>query len=197
MGKKLRIRFSVSSKRVASGIGKPSYSPLLYSSREEYQQFLELWEKREKCYRWLRYHRLELGLRANASERSKQLFLIHENGSPIDRIPARSVMVSVKSLDVKRTIENYFEESLECARNGDLDGTKNKFYEAGKYGKKVLQDYIDSHIPPPNAYITLHGGWMRSPKSGKLFYVEPKKGDTPLVNTGAYRKDFGYEITEK
>jgi hypothetical protein len=49
---------------------------------------------------------------------------------------------------------------------------------------------------PPNAPITLNGGWMRNKKSGRLFYVIPKIGTHPLIDTGVMFESVSYQVEE-
>ena len=45
-----------------------------------------------------------------------------------------------------------------------------------------------------NAPFTIHGGWMKNQKSGKLFYVKGKDSSTPLVDTGHMRESIHYDV---
>ena len=54
-----------------------------------------------------------------------------------------------------------------------------------------------SEVRPPNAPVTLTGGWIRNPVSGKPVKVKGKSGTTPLVDTGQLYNDFDFEIREK
>ena len=45
--------------------------------------------------------------------------------------------------------------------------------------------------------MTLTGGWIRNPVSGKPVKVKGKSGTTPLVDTGQLYNDFDFEIREK
>ena len=81
-----------------------------------------------------------------------------------------------------------------------------------------IHAYIDKGIPPPNSPITLKGGWIRNPVSGKPVKVKgksgttsatsmvatPHRGDrslsvdlTSLVDTGQLYNDFDFEIKDK
>lgn len=57
------------------------------------------------------------------------------------------------------------------------------FEELGNKVKYDVQDSIEYWDTPPNAPITINGGWMKNKKSGKAFYVEGKGFDNPLVWT--------------
>ena len=47
---------------------------------------------------------------------------------------------------------------------------------------------------PPNAPITIKGGWMRS-KKGKLFYIKGKGSDNPLIDTGFLKMSVVHRVT--
>ncbi len=64
-------------------------------------------------------------------------------------------------------------------------------------GVDGIHAYIDAGIPPPNAPITLTGGWMRNPASGKAVKVKGKSGTKTMVDTGQLYNDFDWEITGK
>lgn len=48
-----------------------------------------------------------------------------------------------------------------------------------------------------NAPITIHGGWMRNKKSGKLFYIKGKKSSRPLIDTGNLQQSIHTAIITK
>ena len=50
---------------------------------------------------------------------------------------------------------------------------------------------------PSNAYITVHGGWMRNKVSGKMVYIEGKGKNTPLVDNGDLLKSISYQVVGK
>lgn len=68
-----------------------------------------------------------------------------------------------------------------------------------KIGEDVrwrIQSQILATNTPPNAPITLNGGWMRNKKSGRLFYVIPKIGTHPLIDTGVMYETVSYQVEE-
>ncbi len=67
----------------------------------------------------------------------------------------------------------------------------------GNIQKGLMQHEIMTGQFAPNAEITIHGGWMRSKKTGKRFYVQGKKSDRPLVHTGQLRKSVHFVIKPK
>ena len=84
-----------------------------------------------------------------------------------------------------------------AANKGDLSAVTSALEDAGKAGVDGIHTYIDEGIPPPNSPITLSGGWMRNPVSGKPMKVKGKSGTTTLVDTGQLYNDFDWEITGK
>ena len=65
-------------------------------------------------------------------------------------------------------------------KNHDYD-IDMSFKYLGNKVKYDLQASIEDWSTPPNAPITIEGGWMKNKKSGKVFYVEGKGFDDPLV----------------
>ena len=155
-------------------------------------------KKRLECLEYLYGHRVDVGLVSSASERSRTLLAIHEHGSPAMHIPARPVVKpALAQPSVKAEMSAAMERACEAARQGDLAGTKAGLEEAGQAGADGIRAYIDRGIPPPNAPVTISGGWIRNPVSGKPVKVKGKSGTTPLVDTGQLRAEFGWEIVEK
>ena len=58
------------------------------------------------------------------------------------------------------------------------------FKYLGNYLKYKLQEAIQDWDNPANAPITIDGGWMKNKKSGKVFKVEGKGFNNPLVWSG-------------
>ena len=158
----------------------------------------ELLEKRKKCLDWLRKHKVDVGLTSTASGRSKFLLGIHTRGSPIMRIPPRPVVQPALAQEGLRTemAENLM-ASCESAFRGDLSGTQAGLEEAGQRGADGIREYIDAGISPPNAPVTLSGGWIYNRVAKKGVLVSGKNGETPMKDTGALYEDFDYEIMEK
>ena len=153
---------------------------------------------REQCLDYLSSHRIGVGLPSSASARSKALLAIHEHGAPAMRIPARPVLRPALSREETRAaMAAGMVHACAAAQKGDMEGTKAGLAEAGQAGADGIRAYIDKGVPPPNAPITLEGGWMRNPESGKPVYIKGKSGTTPLVDTGQLYEEFGWEIGEK
>ena len=155
-------------------------------------------QDRLQCLQYLATHTVEVGLTSTASERSRTLLAIHEHGAPVMRIPARPVIQpALTQPSVKAEMSAAMLEACAAANEGDLPAVTSALEDAGKAGVDGIHAYIDKGIPPPNSPITLSGGWMRNPVSGKPVKVKGKSGTTPLVDTGQLYNDFDWEITGK
>ena len=143
--------------------------------------------------------KVEIGLLDEASARSKMLLKIHEAGSPAMNIPPRPVLKpALNGSLAKWTMEKHMELAVQCADKGDRDGMRSNLEAVGQTGVQAIRLYIDAGIPPPNAPITVQGGWMRNPVSGKPVHIEGKgSGKPPLVDTGQLRSEFSYKITTR
>ena len=151
---------------------------------------------RDKCLEYLRHHAVDVGLTSSASARSRFLLGIHTRGSPIMRIPPRPVVEpALSQADLRAEMGEKLLASCEAALEGNLPETKKGLEEAGKRGADGIREYIDGGIAPPNAPVTLSGGWIYNRVAKKGVYVEGKNGSTPLKDTGALYDDFDYEIT--
>ena len=155
-------------------------------------------QDRLQCLQYLATHTVEVGLTSSASARSRTLLAIHEHGAPAMHIPARPVMKPALAQESTRAeMSAAMLSACTAANSGDLSAITSALEDVGKAGVDGIHDYIDKGIPPPNSPITLSGGWMRNPVSGKPMKVKGKSGTTPLVDTGQLYNDFDYEIKEK
>ena len=155
-------------------------------------------EDRLQCLRYLATHTVEVGLTSSASGRSRTLLAIHEHGSPAMHIPARPVVKpALNQPSVRAEMSSAMRKACSSALDGDLDGVTAALEESGQAGVDGIHAYIDAGIPPPNAPVTLTGGWIRNPVSGKPVKVKGKSGTTPLVDTGQLYNDFDWEIASK
>ena len=153
---------------------------------------------RDKCLEYLRHHAVDVGLTSSASARSRFLLGIHTRGSPIMRIPPRPVVEpALNQADLRAEMGEKLLASCEAALEGDLPVTKKGLEEAGKRGADGIREYIDGGIAPPNAPVTLSGGWIYNRVAKKGVLVGGKSGSTPLVDTGQLRDDFDWEIRER
>lgn len=67
----------------------------------------------------------------------------------------------------------------------------------GNSAKDDTKAVIANFGEPANAPITVNGGWMRNRISGKMFYVEGKGKNQPLVDNGDLLKSIAYQVVGK
>ncbi len=164
--------------------------------RLDFKEDTGLLEKRRDCLDWLRKHRVDVGLTSSASGRSRFLLGIHTRGSPIMRIPPRPVVEpALAQGDLKEEMGKCLLASCEAAMQGDIAGTQQGLEDAGQRGADGIREYIDAGIDPPNAPVTLSGGWIYNRVAKKGVLVGGKSGSTPMKDTAALYEDFDYEIT--
>lgn len=60
--------------------------------------------------------------------------------------------------------------------------------------KGRIQQEITTLNDPPNAPITVQGGWMRT-KTGKLIKIKGKKSSRPLIDTGFMRQSVTFRVS--
>ena len=153
-------------------------------------------EKREKCLEFLRKHKVDVGLTSSASGRSRFLLGIHTRGSPIMHIPPRPVVQPALAKEsLKNEMGDRLLESCQAAFDGDMSGTVAGMEDCGQRGADGIREYIDGGIGPPNAPVTLSGGWIYNRVAKKGVLVGGKSGSTPMKDTEALYNDFDYEIT--
>ena len=153
-------------------------------------------ENREKCLSFLRKHKVDVGLTSSASGRSFFLLGIHTRGSPIMHIPPRPVVEPALAQEsLKEEMGEFLVDSCEAAFEGDMSGTVAGMENAGQRGADGIREYIDGGIAPPNAPVTISGGWIYNRVAKKGVLVGGKSGSTPMKDTAALYNDFDYEIT--
>ena len=153
-------------------------------------------EKREKCLEFLRKHKVDVGLTSSASGRSFFLLGIHTRGSPIMHIPPRPVVdPALHREGLQQEMSELFQDSCEAAMDGELAGTRKGLEDCGQRGADGIREYIDEGIPPPNAPVTLSGGWIYNRVAKKGVLISGKGGSTPMKDTAALYGDFDFEIT--
>ena len=134
-------------------------------------------ENRKKCLKYLRKHRVDVGLTSSASARSRFLLGIHTHGSPVMRIPPRPVVKPALAQDgLRQEMGEKLAEACEAAFAGDLAGTEKGLKDAGQRGADGIREYIDAGIPPPNSPVTLSGGWIYNRVAKKGVLVKGKSG---------------------
>ena len=152
-------------------------------------------EDRLQCLKYLATHTVEVGLTSTASGRSRTLLAIHEHGSPAMHIPARPVVKpALAQAAVRVKMASAMRKACASALDGDMDGVTAALEESGQAGVDGIRAYIDKGVPPPNAPVTITGGWIRNPVSGEPVKVKGKSGTTTLVDTGQLYGDLDWEI---
>ena len=153
-------------------------------------------EKRDECLSYLRKNKVDVGLTSHASGRSFFLLGIHTRGSPIMHIPPRPVVQPALAKEsLKTEMGDRLLESCQAAFDGDISGTVAGMEDCGQRGADGIREYIDGGIGPPNAPVTLSGGWIYNRVAKKGVLVSGKSGDKPMYDTGALYGDFDFEIT--
>ncbi len=156
----------------------------------------DLWSARLATLKLLANSQVDVGLTSSASGRSRFLMAIHENGCPVMRIPARPVIEpALRSEEEKAPMREAAMEALSAAMDGDESGVTAALENVGKAGVEAIHNYIDGGVPPPNSPVTVSGGWTYNRVAKKGVLVSGKGFNQPLVNSGALRNDFDYEIT--
>jgi len=153
-------------------------------------------KKRLECLAWLSKHKVDVGLTSSASGRSRFLLAIHTHGSPVMRIPPRPVVQpALRQASVRAEMAEKMLEACGAALDGDMEGTAAALEASGQAGADGIRDYIDAGIDPPNAPVTLSGGWIYNRVAKKGVLVKGKSGSTPMKDTAALYEDFDWEIT--
>lgn len=158
----------------------------------------DLERKRRECLEYLKRSQVDVGLTSGASERSRFLMALHEHGAPGAHIPARPVISPALGTDEAReAISRELVNAAAAAHEGDRNAVQAALEKAGEAGADAIRAYIDAGVPPPNAPLTVEGGWIRNFSSKKPVHVEGKGFSKPLYDTGELYLDFDYEITER
>ena len=156
----------------------------------------DLWSARFAALKLLASSQVDVGLTSSASGRSRFLMAIHENGCPVMRIPARPVIEpALRSEEAKAPMREAAMEALSAAMDGDSSAVSAALENVGKAGVEAIHHYIDGGVPPPNSPVTVSGGWIYNRVAKKGVSVSGKGFNLPLINSGALRNDFDYEIT--
>ena len=112
------------------------------------------------------------------------------------RIPPRPVVdPALHQEGLQQEMSAFLLDSCEAAFDGDMAGTIGGMEDCGQRGADGIREYIDGGIGPPNAPVTLSGGWIYNRVAKKGVLVSGKSGSTPMKDTEALYNDFDYEIT--
>ena len=151
---------------------------------------------RLRCLEKLKNTTVEVGLPEDASSRSRFLLALHERGSPIMHIPPRPVIGPGLS-QARDEMAAALAAGCEAAAAGDESGLSAAFQSAGEAGVQGIRNYIDAGVPPPNAPVTVSGGWIFNRVARVGVHVSGKGFNKPLYDTGELYNSFGYEVKEK
>ena len=155
----------------------------------------DLWSARLAALKLLAESQVDVGLTSSASNRSRFLMAIHENGCPVMRIPARPVIEpALRSEEAKAPMREAAMEALSAAMEGDAPGVAAALEDVGKAGVEAIHAYIDAGVPPPNSPVTVSGGWIYNRVAKKGVPVGGKGFNKPLYDTGALYNDFDYDV---
>ncbi len=147
---------------------------------------------------FLAENELAVGLPPDASARSRFILAVQEHGSPILRIPPRPVVEpALTDPAVQAAMANRMEKAAEAAARGSRSLAESEMAAAGRLGADAIRARIDAGVPPPNAPITVHGGWARNRISGKPVHIRGKGFDKPLYDTGELYYAFSWVIRRK
>ncbi len=157
----------------------------------------ELQNNLEESLKKLKRTRVSIGLPGDASSRNKFLLALHERGSPINRIPPRPVVgPALSSPEARSGIQEGLLSACEAAAEGNPSGIQPGFEKAGEAGVHAIQAYIDAGVPPPNAPVTVSGGWVYNRSARKGVKVEGKGFNKPLVETGELYSAFTWTVDD-
>ena len=140
---------------------------------------------------------IKVGLPSTSGGNLSFILGIQEHGSPVNRIPPRPVVKpALSSPQVRTAMSEALLTAISAAWEGDSSAANSALESAGQAGADGIRAFIDSGISPPNAPITVSGGWMRNRVSGKPVHIPGKGASHPLVDSGALYAAFSYEIEE-
>ena len=150
------------------------------------------------CLQYLRDHQLNIGLPSTAPGDLAFILAVQEHGSPVMRIPPRPVILPALSRDsARQAMSQAAASALSAAARGDLSATQSALASSGQAGADAIRSYIDEGVPPPNAPVTVSGGWVYNRVAAKGVPVPGKGFNKPLYDTGRLYRSFSYEIVRK
>ena len=156
---------------------------------------LDAMDKRLQALQKLKNTKVKVGLPESAGGRLHFILAVQEHGSPLMNIPSRPVIApALRRPETLQQMAEAIKDAVRAAWEGE--DPHPALEAAGQAGADGIRAYIDSHIPPPNSPVTVHGGWIYNRKARKCVYVHGKGFDKPLFDTGALYNAFDYEIEE-
>lgn len=149
---------------------------------------------------FLNGHRVLIGIPEASAGRggplnNVELAFLHSNGSPKMHIPARPFLEpAISDSETQEKISGCMRQAAINALSGDTGGALGEMTKAGLYGQAAAQERIGSGSMAPNAPITVNGGWMRNPVSGKPVHIKGKGSSAPLIDTGVLRNAVTFVV---
>lgn len=117
------------------------------------------------------------------------------NNYGTDLIPERRFMDDAKTAIAEKVEKKIFRKLYGEYLNGKID-LMTLLERLGVAAELETKKVIRNFSSPPNSPITIDGGWI-SHKGGKSFYVQGKKVNNPLVDTGLLLKSVTSEARKK
>ena len=155
----------------------------------------DLLRQRIRSLRKLKNISVKVGLLASAGGRLHFILAVQEHGSLLMHIPPRPVIrPALARPETRAAMAEAMKDAVQAAWEGE--DPHPALEAAGQAGADGIRADIDSHIPPPNSPVTVHGGWIYNRKARKGVYVSGKGFDKPLYDTGALYDAFDYEVEE-
>ena len=117
-----------------------------------------------------------------------------KSGHEYGRIPARN-FVKVLEEKHRKVIDRIVEKAL--VDDGSTAAKIDMETIADAARGQLQRAMRNSNEYAKNAPITIHGGWMADPKTKMPFYVEPKRSERPLWDTGTLINGVRSEVKAK
>lgn len=115
----------------------------------------------------------------------------NEFGMGIPKRPFMRPAVHTRRADLVNYLHKAYRQALR-----DNQDTLEVLETFGEQVKGLIQQQIINTNEPPNAEITIHGGWMRNKKTGKPIYLKGKGFNAPLRDTGIMLHSVRYQTEE-
>lgn len=138
--------------------------------------------------RYLKTHDALVGIPQEASGRgdsvtNAELLFIHTNGSPLRHIPARPVIEpAVEAPETLAALAEDLKQAALSSLHGNASAARAGLERAGMRGETAAK-----------AWFTGPNGWP----SNKASTLRKKRGNRPLIDTGAMRKAITHVVREK
>lgn len=127
-----------------------------------------------------------------------ELGLIQLVGSVANNIRARNWLdmpIRLKKKDLVKSLGSKLVKDK--IAKGDIKGV---FKIIGIAATAIIQEAFETGgfgLWPPNAPITINGGWMKRKDNGKSFFIKGKGSSAPLIDTGEFRRSITSDVVVK